>query len=271
MLPSPSDIQRVLPAGTAIVEYALIPSGVAIFCLTPSSLTAAVVPLDRAALRGTISDFRAAVEYNDERAANDLGRRLYQLILMPIRDCLAGVTSLIFVADRDLQSVPFATLIDGATGRYIVEDRALSLAPSATLVADPGPAQTANDKPLIVANPTAPQTEALPAAEREAEALGRIYGNSVVLSRDRATKRRFLAEAPKPSPIHVGGHARVEGRGPAALLLADGPLDAGEIGRLNLSSAGLVVVGACSSARGETRRMEGVPSLARAFIAAGVP
>jgi len=103
-----------------------------------------------------------------------------------------------------------------------------------------------------------------------------VSSGAIVLTRDEATKRRFIAEAPKANLIHYAGHTRTEGNGPAALLLAtesgnEGALDAGEIARLRLPATDLVVIAACSSGRGETRQMEGVPSLARAFMIAGAP
>ena len=54
-------------------------------------------------------------------------------------------------------------------------------------------------------------------------------------------------------------------------MLADGRLSTSEIAALPLSGCGTVVLSACSTARGKLRGFEGNLSVARAFLAAGVP
>ena len=66
---SPVQLQRALPAETAILEYAFVPAGLMIFCLTPDSLTATPVAVDRTSLRILIGQFRAAMEQRAEPAA----------------------------------------------------------------------------------------------------------------------------------------------------------------------------------------------------------
>lgn len=276
-LPSPRNVQNALRPGTAILEYAFVPSGLVVFCLTRESLTAERVALDRAALRGLIADFRAAIEREEDVGrVKALGRQLHDVLIAPINTSLTGITEVIFIADRDIQSVPFGALVDGATGGYVIEQRAMSLAPSASLAARRSARPSSKGRALFVGNPTVPERDPLPAAELEATALGRMSSDAVVLTRHQATKRRFIEEAQKARRIHYAGHTRAEGPGLAALLLAtdsgnEGALDAGEIARLRLSATELVVIAACSSARGETRLMEGVPSLSRAFMIAGAP
>ena len=73
--------------------------------------------------------------------------------------------------------------------------------------------------------------------------------------------------------IEYAGHT-AGGDEPAALLLAgpdgdDGTVTADDISRLRLSTTNLVVLAACSSARGSVQHVEGVQSLTRAFLAAG--
>jgi CHAT domain-containing protein len=78
-----------------------------------------------------------------------------------------------------------------------------------------------------------------------------------------------LADA---SVVHLAMHGDVpqDGKGQAALLFSNGRLDIGSIASLRLPSTDTVVVAACSSARGALLP-EGTMSVARAFLAAGVP
>jgi len=174
-LPSTREVQNTLPSGTAIVEYTFVPSGLVVFCLTRESLTAAAVAVDRAALRGLIADYRAAIEGDEEAdRVKALGRQLHEVLIAPVRASLKGMTEAIFVADRDIQSVPFGALFDGATGDYLIEQRAVSLAPSASLAPRQSESRSLRESTLFVGNPTVPELDPLPAAEREAAALGRV-------------------------------------------------------------------------------------------------
>ena len=79
--------------------------------------------------------------------------------------------------------------------------------------------------------------------------------------------------------IHFAGHAlsNVSFPGLSRLLFAEsaegssGSLFAHEIGNRDLSSVRIVVLAGCRTSSGQIRRGEGVISLARPFLAAGVP
>jgi len=75
--------------------------------------------------------------------------------------------------------------------------------------------------------------------------------------------------------IHFVGHAVSDSRSEAALLVAreagSGRLSAREIAGMRLRRTRVVVLAACSTGRGQERSGEGNISIARAFLAAGVP
>jgi CHAT domain-containing protein len=76
--------------------------------------------------------------------------------------------------------------------------------------------------------------------------------------------------------IHYAGHAESDAADPfgALHLAADRPratgdLDTSAIAALHLAKAPLVILAACGTIRGESQHVEGMPSIARAFLAAG--
>jgi CHAT domain-containing protein len=75
------------------------------------------------------------------------------------------------------------------------------------------------------------------------------------------------------SVIHIATHADVNEEHPflSRLRLADGPLNAYQLYGAPLPQTALVVLSGCSTAAGPNRRGEGVLSLARPFLARGVP
>src|SRR5262249_31989773 len=94
-----------------------------------------------------------------------------------------------------------------------------------------------------------------------------------------ATKARFMSLAGSYDVVHFAGHAVSNDDYPALshLLLsgstgqADGTLFAHEITRMTFDRTRLVVLAACRTSAGRIRRGEGVFSLARPCLAAGVP
>jgi CHAT domain-containing protein len=122
---------------------------------------------------------------------------------------------------------------------------------------------------------------ALPAAEIEARLVAaELPGSRLLTGRD-ATRRRFLhALSAKPQVIHFAGHSVLNPELPhfSMLLFAgkagngdSGALYSYEIGELELDATRLVVLSACSTAAGRISASEGATSLARPFLAAGVP
>jgi CHAT domain-containing protein len=93
-----------------------------------------------------------------------------------------------------------------------------------------------------------------------------------------ATKERFLETAPGFEVIHFGGHALVNPEFPllSRLIFADEKqtgqsLYAHELSKLRFPQTRVVVLAACSTAAGAVSRGEGVVSVARPFLAGGVP
>lgn len=255
---SAETIAHTLSPGTVAIEYAVLPEVLVVFSIGQSGLRMHTVPVKAAALM-------------PERA--DLG----ELLLGPVRDDVANATSIVFIPEKVLQRVAFAAL--RRNGRYLVETHNISVVPSASLLA----AQPATIGPkqrsvLIVGNP-APDPELklsmLPSVEREVAAVRAIYRPARVLFGPDATKARFTKEAPAYDVIHFGGHGVSDEESlTASLLFARSGSDPGrmymtDIARLPLVRAPLVVLAACGTLRGRAAGMEGMPSLARSFLAAG--
>jgi CHAT domain-containing protein len=167
------------------------------------------------------------------------------------------------------------------------------------------------EKALAVGNPSYNpdlKLSDLPEAKREAEDIARLFGNqTVTLTGSDATEPAVCAAMRDRDVIHVASHSLVRENSPwlAAFALADGaphdnsiPAGAGaaragngphpspgttvvdhndgllyldEVYRLTLPRTRLVVLSSCESALGQYYRGEGMVSLARPFLAAGVP
>ena len=106
----------------------------------------------------------------------------------------------------------------------------------------------------------------------------RTYSHPDLLTDSDATKARFIDSAGSYEVVHFAGHGISNDEYPSLsrLLLAgvdesSRSLFAQDIARMRFDRTQLVVLAACRTSAGRIRRGEGVLSLARPFIAAGVP
>ncbi|MEA2464176.1 MAG: hypothetical protein QOJ98_1923 [Acidobacteriota bacterium] len=256
-LSSSAAVASRLAPGTLLLEYAVLPEQLVLFAIRNDGMTMHTVKVRR-----------------EELASH---KDLASLLLAPVRDDVAAATRLIVVPEKGLQRVAFSSL--RWNGTYLVQSHAVSIAPSASRLATSRVvAKPKHGSILLVGHPAADEErnlEHLPAVERELDATRAFYGPARLLRDAEATRARFKDEAPKHDVIHFAGHGMSDdGSLTAALLFARGERDSGrmemdEIAALHLPLAPLVVLSACGTLRGRVAGVEGMPSLARSFLAAG--
>jgi CHAT domain-containing protein len=270
------ELRAVLPPRTALIEYALLNDAVAIFYVTRDAAGVEVVKTDDAALRRLAEHFGDLLQRRGDMALIEKdAAALHHSLIAPVAPHIASATELVIVPDRELHAIPFAALYDAAKRRWLLEDFTIRVSPSAAFLRHPVPPLSLSPA-LVVGDPKSDGGPALPDAAREAEAIAGMYGAATLLTSDRATRERFIEAAQRSGVIHYSGHAQSDADTTyGTLRLApggngdSGALDASAIARLRLRAAPLVILGACGTIRGEANHVEGMPSLARAFLAAG--
>jgi CHAT domain-containing protein len=272
---TPALIQKAMPRDAVLIEYAFLGDSFVIFYV--SSTEWGVVPVAT-----PHNDVRALVEHcnhllqqrGDITEFKHASAALYRVLIAPIASRLTGTHTLIIAPDRELHAVAFAALFDASRNRYLIDDVALMIVPNAGCIL-----RHQTDYPLtpvlVVAGPHDEQTPALPAAAEEAEDVARIYESPTFLAGARATRARFITAARHSGLIHYAGHADSKIDPLSVLHLSadnaggSGDLDANAVAALHLTNAPLVVLAACGTMRGESEHVEGMPSISRAFLAAG--
>ncbi len=280
----PDAARQSLDAQSAIVVYSVIDKRLLAWVLSERDTTFRRTDIDTNDLGRLISRFAVGVERGspDDEAA----RRLYQLLIAPIRAALPIGGRIMFVPDGPLWRLPIAALAD-PSGRYLVEDFEIESSPSLTLFAAATRALAVRSakrptRVLVVGNPDFdrllfPDLSTLAAAAGEAVQVSKQHRSATLLIGEEATRSRVLAELPRHGVLHFAGHAvtvddfpsrsflLLAGRGDASRMLAQ------EISAQRLQDMRLVVLAACSTATGPVWRGEGSLNLARPFLAAGVP
>jgi CHAT domain-containing protein len=280
-----NEVRRRLPEGVTLVQFSVLRDRVLIWSLRRSGkgegFFQQLIPRD--VLEDRVAQLRAFDSKEGDQAAGDL----FDLLIRPWLPSVPAGDRIILIPDKVLHRVPFIVLKDGKT--RLIETRSVIIAPSATLHVNALERQDSKpldlSRGLVVGEPEinhdVPGNEtlvSLPEAKKEAEHLAQNRGAKLLVG-PAATEAAFLAEAPRAEWIQFSGHAVID---PANTLLSklvlasgkngdNGWLTAQEIYSLKLSGTRLVLLAACDTGNEYVPGGEGVTSLARAFLAAGVP
>jgi CHAT domain-containing protein len=272
----PSAAKVSLAPSVTLVEYHVEVHRIILFVMSASALRFVVVNIDRGMVAADAVKLSNAIATNDERAARDMARRLYRVLIAPAERWIATNDSLVIVPDITVSAIPFAALVT-SNQRYLVEQHSLVVAPSAAVYQKLRQEHSeSSGNLLIVANATAATRSTLAGAEHESAALQRLYPRATLLSGRAATPEAFARRATGAHAIHFSGHAIASDQtaDDTFLVLSDGAsgeskLDVKRIASIRLEHAPTVVLAACSTARGRITPLEGTMSAARAFLAAG--
>jgi CHAT domain-containing protein len=269
-------LRKAIPSDTALVEYALLPDSVVIFSFSSSGSSVVRVPTNPVAVKALVERYTDLLQHRGDLASvQRASTALYQLLIAPVAARIAGSKNLVIVPDRQLHTVPFAALYNESRGRYVIDDFDVSVAPSAASMLQQRtlPALT---PVLVVGDPHDEGAPSLPEAVREAEEIAAMYESSTLLAGDQATRARFITVAQQSGMIHYAGHADSDAADPFGVLhlAADGAhgtgdLNVSDIAAIHFRHAPLVILSACGTIRGNSEHVEGMPSIARAFLAAG--
>jgi tetratricopeptide (TPR) repeat protein len=277
-MPDVGELVAQIPARTQVVYFVPTETSLFIWVLERSRMRFFSRPVSETELRKLGRDV-----FDADRGAGALGRLAAELVVPWIGD-VADENTLIFVPDDALANVPFAALRD--RGSPLIVRHRVAVAPSlrlylACVARDVALRAGARDVSVAAVAVGAARPDlaldALPAAGIEVRAVRRL-GEVTILSGAAAGKRNFLDVLETASLVHFSGHALADGDRPSysALVLHEesgdrGLLYAHEIEARRFGHARLVVLASCDSVRNSGRRRNGVSSLGRAFIAAGVP
>lgn len=284
MPPQIASVQRRMPAHTLLIEYAVLRDRLLLFGIAADFFEVREVRVDAATLTKKSSAFIEALM--ERRAITDvqaLAADLHTILLAPIPE-RKRYEALVFVPDTVLQQIPFAALYDAPRHSYLIQQQLVVTTPSTAVFlegrAHSRPASGVRTAAVFAATrgDAALALRSLPEAEREASLVAGMYERSILVTAQ-ASIERFLTNAPNYDVVHFAGHAVVDAADPSRSALVLPSHKSGDSGFLRCSKIGatkfgkpqLIVLAACSTMRGRAGRTDGTPSIARSFLAAGVP
>lgn len=292
-----AEIREKLPERAQILQYAVLEDKILMWVISKNDFRVASVKIEQQKLDGTIRDYLQLTSHatSNTEETSRLARELYDTLVRPVESFIDKNKPLCIVPDKILNYVPYASLISPTSGEYLLEDYLILLSPSSSTflecsLAERGREGAAGESLLSIGNPDFdrskyPEFPDLPESDAEAKKIAAYYEPSEVLTWDRAVKSAVVDAMARADVINIASHSIIDESSPmkSKLLLAKSPaaesedqraddvLEAAEIYRMKLPRARLVVLSSCQTGTGRSYRGEGVMSVARPFIAAGVP
>ena len=292
---SVAEIKQQTPEDAQIVQYAVLDDKLLMWVVNGNKITPQEKSVSAGDLAERVKRFVRAVgtlPKNEEPSFTSDAKELHRLLIAPIESLLDEKKLICIVPDKVLHYLPFAALVSEASNKYMIEKFRIQLAPSASIflqgLKDRGQEQ-GEERMLSVGNPTFdprafPSLQPLPAARHEAQTIAELYrpGQSLLLDRN-ATEQAVRSGMQKANLAHFALHYVVDERhslyskmvltspGKTTDEANNGLLQIHEIYKMDLAHMRLVVLSACQTAIEQQYGGEGAVSVARPFMAKGVP
>ncbi|MBD2858151.1 CHAT domain-containing protein [Spongiibacter sp. KMU-158] len=271
--PNITQLQSTLKEDEALLEYFGDGEHLWAFILSNKGVSAAKLPAER--LAEIVAEFRQDLQNPESPDISNSSRKLYNSVIMPIKEQLQTFKRLTVVPHGPLHYVPFTALNDGED--YMIDQFELRVLPSASVLEFLHKNQIAAAKPmLILGNPDLgdPAMDLL-GAQIEAVNIAKMQPSADVLLRELASETQLKSNAGQYRNLHIASHGIFNAEEPmaSALLLSksesdDGLLSVAELFDLRLN-ADLVTLSACETGLGDITAGDDVIGFTRGFLYAG--
>lgn len=290
------NIKRRMPEQAQILQYTVLEDKIFIWVISKYDLQIVVKDVSQKDLTDKVTSYMQIVSSPSEVDADDVLRNakdLFSILIGPVESLLDTNKYLCIIPDKILNRVPFTTLVSPSSGQYLFENHLLLTSPSPTIFVLSSERaitkESAKEEAVLsVGNPrfdrrAYPALFDLPSSRREAETIAAYYNVSPLVE-TQATVGAVMGQLAKSDVIHFALHSVLDAEVPlrSKLLLtanpknqADGSAESAfhayDVYNLKELQARLVVLSACQTGAERYYGGEGMSSLARPFIAAGVP
>lgn len=262
---------------TAVISSVVLPQRTALIANLPNQPPQLVWIDNSARLRDTVVQFRLGLEaFYTEPYDTTVAERLYGQLIKPLEPALkaGNITTLVFIHDGFLRSVPMAALYDGS--QFLIEKYAVATTPALTLT-PAAPQRPENLQALVLGSSQAVVAAGrrfppIPAVPSEvASVLAALPGSQALL--DEAFSQAQLKQALQATPfsiLHFATHGQFS-PDPTENFIITGQGETVTFGQLegfiqagspNNSQIDLVMLTACDTAAGDDRATLGLAGVA---------
>ena len=198
-----------LAANTAVIYPILFPTRLELLVSLPSGLIRYSVPVGAEALTKEIRLFRRTVEKRTTREYLPHAQQLYDWLVRPLEPEFTKqrITTLVFIPDSALRTIPMAALHDGST--FLINKFAVALTPGLTLT-DPRPLNREKVRFLATGLTKAVQGfPPLPYVAEEVETIRSLYSGDQLMNQDfRAAGLEQKLRDGRYGILHIATHGK---------------------------------------------------------------
>jgi CHAT domain-containing protein len=263
-------VEKLIPADTQIIEYALLKDRLLIWVLSDKLFTLRSVPVSRSELEGDVQTVLQKLRTDSD--ADHLLEKLGKILIEPVVDLLDSNRTIAIIPDRVLHGLPFGALrIPSSSNAYLIQKFPVIVSPSLTHLLATDAARPQRDAIVGFGSQFDDSSEI-----KELDALRTIYKSSVTLAGANIDKAKFLAAMNTSPIVHYAGHSATDAVDPLrSSILLDGnrygpnSVTAVDISQQRLWKNALVVLSSCDSSVGNSRDGVGMRGLTSAFLIGG--
>ena len=278
-LPPTGNWRSRVPTDSVIVSFAPIGETLHVFVVDERGIDVKAAQMPATRLIDLAGSFSRAASRDDVREMNRLGELLHTQLIAPFKERLKQRRRLVITGDARVLQMPISALRDVLTKRYAVEDWQIVVSPSAEvhLRSRERASVRRGEMSLIAVGDPLAGADALPGARQEVNAIARLYPRAVALVGRDATEAAFRRAVSDTAVVHFSTHSQIDrSRGEASILFTrtaadDGRMFASDVATVRMPYTRVAVLAACGTADAARHDAEGSSSMARAFLAAGVP
>ena len=255
---------------TAIIYPIVLPNRLELLVSLPNKLHQAIIPIPARQLTKEAKAFRLALQNRYEDTYLSHAKTLYDWLITPIRDQLKAehISTLIFVPDGALRTIPMAPLFDGKN--FLISQFALGIIPGLDLT-DARPINRGTMNVISAGLSESVQGfPPLPNVAKELKALKNLYDGKVLLNEE--FKIENLQQGLEESPytiLHIASHGTVGEDVKKSFLLAyDDKITMDRLGEIvnglqfRQVPLELLTLSACETAAGNDRAALGLAGVA---------
>jgi CHAT domain-containing protein len=257
-------------ASAAIVYPILLPDRIELLLSTVQGMQQVSVPVPAQRVIEEARSLRRLLEKRTTRQYLASAQQLYRWLIAPIEPRIQalGATTLVFVPDASLRTIPMSALHDGK--RFLIQKYAVAVTPGLELV-DPGSLD--REKPRLFLGGISQSVQGFPALEHVPEELSSIQrelGGEVLLDEGFVLPNiEKRLETTQYSIVHIASHAEFEPKASDTFLLThEGRMSMDQLAsyvglfKFRERPLELIMLSACETAQGDDQAALGLAGIA---------
>jgi CHAT domain-containing protein len=260
--------------GSTLISYLILPEGLSVWVVDQSGIRQRMIDVSQQKLNSLVNHFleQCSDPNSSQRELRQEGAEIYRLIFQPVEPWIKGASHIAIEPDGELRLLPFEALVD-EHGAYLADRLPISISPGITYLSSARnwSGISAQSSALIVGNPEASGWTALPDSEQEARAVAAHFLRPQLLLGSRASSGEIQRDFARADVFHFSGHDSSDAGSAGLVVGNEGLFEARSLVGAPTEHAQLVVLSACSSARGTSGFYDDDNSFVVRFAASGVP